>query len=75
MTISVKAKCWIEIVGPKGDVLFSREMPPGSSNNLSIPSGSRFTVGNAPAASVTVDGAAYDMGPYSKNAVARFTLK
>jgi len=75
VTISVKAKCWIEIVGPKGDVLFSREMTPGSSNNLSIPSGSRFTVGNAPAASVTVDGAAYDMGPYSKNAVARFTLK
>ena len=75
VTIQVKAKCWIEVVSPKGDVLFSREMVPGSSESLNVPTGSRFTVGNAPAASIKVDGAAYDMGPYSKNAVARFTLK
>lgn len=73
--IRVSANCWVEVLGLNGEKIYSREMSAGTSTTLVVPVGARFTMGNAPAVSMTVDGAAYEIGQHAKGAVARFALK
>ena len=75
VVLSVNANCWVEIVGPRDEKLFMREMPAGSSTTLVVPLGTRITLGNAPAASLKVDGSDFDLAQSTRGAVARITLK
>lgn len=75
VNFNAKGDCWVEVIGPKGEKVFSRVVSAGTQASFNVPMGSRFTLGNAPAVSMTVDGKDYGLSRYAKNGVARFTLK
>ena len=67
--------CWVQVIAPSGRNVVAREMQPGSNEVLEIPRGSRFTIGNADAMQLMVDGRAYALSETVRNGVARFTLQ
>lgn len=67
--------CWVQVIAPSGRNVVAREMQPGANEVLEIPRGSRFTIGNADAMQLMVDGRAYALSETVRNGVARFTLQ
>ena len=67
--------CWVQVIAPSGRNVIAREMQAGSNEVLEIPRGSRFTIGNADAMQLMVDGRAYAITETVRNGVARFTLQ
>lgn len=67
--------CWVQVIAPSGRNVVAREMQPGANEVLEIPRGSRFTIGNADAMQLMVDGRAYALTDTVRNGVARFTLQ
>lgn len=75
VTLSTTASCWVQVTGPAGERIVAREMKAGDSHTVDVPSGSRFTIGNGRALTLSVDGKAYDYAFAIRNGVARFALQ
>lgn len=75
VVLRVSADCWVEVLSRNNDKIFSRTMSADSSATIVVPAGARFTFGNAPAVSMTVDGSKYSISSYTQKGVARFELK
>jgi cytoskeleton protein RodZ len=65
---------WVEIRNAQGKVVFSRLNAAGSKASVEGDGPLSFVIGNAPSVRLTYDGHSVDLGPYTKVAVARFTL-
>lgn len=75
VTLATTASCWVQVTGPAGERIVAREMQAGDSHTVDVPSGSRFTIGNGRALTLSVDGKAYDYAFAIRNGVARFALQ
>lgn len=75
VTLATTASCWVQVTGPAGERIVAREMKAGDSHTVDVPSGSRFTIGNGRALTLSVDGKAYDYAFAIRNGVARFALQ
>lgn len=75
VVLEVSAPCWTQITTPEGRRLVARELRAGDRVALVVPKESRFRIGNAPAMSITVDGAAYDYAHTVRAGVASFVLQ
>ena len=71
----VTSPCWVQVIAPNGRNVIAREMQPGSPVTADIPQGSRITVGNAGALSLTIDGKPYDIRQEMRNGISRVTLE
>lgn len=71
----VTSPCWVQVIAPNGRNVLAREMQPGSPVTADIPQGSRITVGNAGALSLTIDGKPYDIRQEMRNGISRVTLE
>ena len=66
---------WVEIRDANGKVVFSRLNAAGSKASVEGPGPLSFVIGNAQSVRLTYDGRDVDLEPYTKVAVARFTLQ
>ncbi len=66
---------WVEVVDGRGATLASRRYRTGETEEVSGRPPFAIVIGNAPATRLTVNGADFDLAPYTRVAVARFTLK
>ena len=66
---------WVEVRDAKGDIVFQKLNPAGSDAKFSARPPLQVVVGNAPEVEMTWDGKPFDLDPYTKVAVARFTLE
>ena len=71
----VTSPCWVQVIAPNGRNVIAREMQPGSPVTADIPQGSRITVGNAGALTLTIDGKPYDIRQETRNGISRITLE
>lgn len=75
VAVSVKAPCWVQIRSPNGKLIVAREIRPNEGFEADVPRGSRFTLGNAGAITLRIDGQVYSLEGTVKNGVARFTME
>ena len=68
-------EAWVEIRDARGKVLFSRLNAAGSETEVSGKPPLSVVVGNAPEVKVFYKDREFDLGPYTKVAVARFTVE
>jgi cytoskeleton protein RodZ len=66
---------WVEVRDANGDIVFQKLNPAGSEAKFSARPPLQVVVGNAPEVEMTWDGKPFDLDPYTKVAVARFTLE
>jgi cytoskeleton protein RodZ len=66
---------WVEVRDADGNVVFQKLNPAGSEARFSARPPLTVVVGNAPEVEMTWDGKPFDLDPYTKVAVARFTLE
>jgi cytoskeleton protein RodZ len=66
---------WVEARDADGNVVFQKLNPAGSEARFSARPPLTVVVGNAPEVEMTWDGKPFDLDPYTKVAVARFTLE
>lgn len=76
LLLEFSSDCWVEVKDAEGKVLISSLMPADSSKSLSGPGPFAITLGNAPAARLTLDGQPVDKTVYvpRHGTVSRFTL-
>ena len=72
---SVKEACWVQVISPSGKNLLAKEMTPSNAAPINVPKGARFTIGNAAAMRLVIDGKPRDVSAMTRNGVARFTLE
>lgn len=76
LQLSVSAPSWIEVIDGRGQTLLSREvLPSEAAPAFDGPLPLRVRVGNAGVTTVTLRGQAMDLGPYTRNNVARLELR
>ena len=75
VVVTVSQPCWIQVTSIDGKRVLAKEMKKDESQTLSLKKGARFTIGNTKAASIVVDGSAYDYSSAVRNGVARFILQ
>ncbi|MCG6953136.1 MAG: DUF4115 domain-containing protein [Betaproteobacteria bacterium] len=66
---------WVEVRDADGKVVFSQLNAPGSKASVEGAGPLSFVIGNAQSVRLTFDGQSVDLAPYTKVAVARFTLQ
>lgn len=71
----IKAPCWVQVMTPQGRNVVAREMRPGDDVGVDVPKGSRFTIGNADAAELVIDGEPYSLEGTVRNGISRFTIE
>lgn len=72
--ISVQAESWIQIKDADGNIVLSGQFTKGASLEPKGKTPFNLRLGNASGVVVSVDGAAMDLGPYTKNNVATLTV-
>jgi cytoskeleton protein RodZ len=72
--LAFRGAAWVEITDGKGKVLLSRTHPGGSNTEVSGQPPFNIVIGNAPEVRFTYNGREIDLAPYTRVAVARFTL-
>lgn len=76
LQLSVSAPSWIEVIDGRGQTLLSRDvLPTEEAPAFDGPLPLRVRVGNAGVTTVTLRGQAVDLGPYTRNNVARLELR
>ncbi len=66
---------WIKVMDAQGKVRLKGELNAGDRRKLRGDSPYSVIVGNVPAVSMMVNGRPFDMGPYTRRSVAKFTIK
>ena len=67
--------CWVQVISPSGRNLLAKEMTPANAAPIDVPKGARFTIGNAAAMRLVIDGKPRDVSSMVRNGVARFTIE
>lgn len=73
--LAFRGAAWVEITDARGKVLLSRTHPGGSSTEVVGKGPFGVVIGNAPEVHLNYNGRDVDLAPYTRVAVARFTLK
>ena len=71
----ISSPVWIQVISPEGRNLVAREMHPGDRFSTDIPAGSRFTIGNADAAKIVIDGKPFSLEGTIRNGISRFSIE
>jgi len=74
IVMTFNAACWVDVRDSDREFKLFGEMPKGTRKVLGGRPPYKLVSGNAQAVSITVNGAPFDLAPYSKGNVARFTL-
>ncbi len=72
MTFS--APCWVDVRDSTREFKLFGEMPSGATKVLGGQPPYKMVIGNSRAVTITIDGEPFDLMPYAKGNVARFTL-
>ena len=75
IVFKTKARSWVEVMDAKGHIALRRLMESGESATVSGPLPLSVTVGSAGSTEVVVRGRPFDLGPVSRDNVARFEVK
>jgi cytoskeleton protein RodZ len=70
-----RAPSWVEVVDARGQTVLRRLMEGGEAASASGPLPLSVTVGSAGATEVQVRGRPFDLGPVSRDNVARFEVR
>jgi len=73
--IEVRAESWVQVIGASGRVLLQRTMQPGEVIRINEDLPLAVTIGRADATDVVVRGQPFDLGPVTRNNVARFQIR
>lgn len=71
----ITSPVWIQVISPEGRNLVAREMHPGDRFSTDIPTGSRFTIGNADAVKLVIDGSPFSLEGTIRNGISRFSIE
>ena len=74
IVITFNAACWVDVRDSERKFKLFGEIPKGSRKVLGGQPPYKLVIGNAEAVSITVNGKPFDLTPYAKGNVARFTL-
>ncbi len=76
LVLEFSGDCWVEVKDSQGKVLANGLMRPNTTSQLSGVAPFTITLGNAPAARITLDGKTIDRAIYvpKRGTVSRFTL-
>jgi cytoskeleton protein RodZ len=75
ITIEVKADCWIDIVDRNGRRLAKELLKGGTTAIYRGTSPFQVRLGNSHAVDIVLNGKAFDLTPYRRTVVSRFTLE
>jgi cytoskeleton protein RodZ len=70
-----KGDSWVEVRDSRGRALFQQLNPAGTEAEVTAKPPFSIVVGNAPGVQMLMNGQAYDLGPHTRVAVARFTIE
>ncbi len=74
IVMTFNAACWVDVRDSEREFKLFGEMPKGTRKVLGGRPPYKVVIGNAEAVSIAVNGKPFDLAPYSKGNVARFTL-
>jgi cytoskeleton protein RodZ len=74
IVMTFNAPCWVDVRDSEREFKLFGEMPKGTRKVLDGQPPYKLVIGNAEAVSITVNGRPFDLSPYAKGNVARFTL-
>ena len=74
IVMTFSAPCWVDVRDSTRKFKLFGEMPKGARRVLGGEPPYKFVIGNARAVSISVNGEPFDLAPYAKGNVARFTL-
>jgi cytoskeleton protein RodZ len=75
VVFKTKAPSWVEVMDAKGHIVMRRLMESGEAASVTGPLPLSVTIGSAGATEVVVRGRPFDLGPVSRDNVARFEVK
>lgn len=75
LQLAARADSWIEVVDGRDQIVFSRVLSAGERLGLDASPPLRLRIGNAAATAVTFRGQLQDLGPYTRDNVARLELR
>lgn len=75
LVMKVNRDVWIHVRSIRGQNLVASTVKAGTTVDMMIPRGSHFTIGNAAAVEMTVDGEAYSFDEKTNRGIAKFILK
>ncbi len=74
VVMTFSSPCWVDVRDSERKFKLFGEMPKGSRKVLAGTPPYKLVIGNAQAVSISINGKPFDLAPYSKGNVARFTL-
>jgi cytoskeleton protein RodZ len=74
IAMTFNAACWVDVRDSGREFKLFGEMPKGTRKVLGGQPPYKVVIGNAQAVTITVNGRPFDLAPYAKGNVARFTL-
>ena len=74
IVMTFNSACWVDVRDSERKFKLFGEMPKGTRKVLGGQPPYKLVIGNAEAVSISVNGEPFDLAPYSKGNVARFTL-
>jgi cytoskeleton protein RodZ len=74
IVVSFREDCWVDIRGSERSFKLFGTMRKGTERTLDGQPPYKFVLGNAAAVEIRVNGEPFDLGPHTKDNVARFTL-
>ena len=72
--LNFSGACWVDVRDNDRKFKLFGEMPKGTRKVLGGQPPYKVVIGNAKAVDISVDGKPFDLAPYAKGNVARFTL-
>ena len=75
IVLSFSGNSWVDVRDSERKFKLFGEIPKGSRKVLGGQPPYKLVIGNAEAVSITVNGKPFDLAPYAKGNVARFTLE
>lgn len=75
LRLTTKADSWIEVIDAQGRTVLSRVVPGGETVAIDPPAPLRLRIGNAAGTTLAFRGQAVDLGPHTRDNVARLELR
>lgn len=73
--LAFEGAAWVEVRDPSGKVVWLKNNPAGSEQDITAAPPLSFTIGNAAKVKMTYNGDAFDLTPHLQGTVARFRLE
>jgi cytoskeleton protein RodZ len=75
LQVQTTAESWVEVIDARGQALLSRVVKPGEVVGLDGPAPMKVKIGNARVTQLNYQGKAVELGPYTRDNIARLELK